>query len=266
MCTITAGFTPEASSRFRVVFNRDELRSRGRALPPEIQYKKGEAVGAFPVDRDQKGTWIGINRNGLIFTLLNYNPAPLVKEDGTPLPLPFPIPEKPVSRGGIIPSLLETGEIEEVIQKVEKFPLPSTLPFRLVAMDGQTELVCLWDRKRIRWITSRLGPGRIVFHTSSGMGDRVVEKSRGELWNSLLIQNPVGFSREKQDRFHRSIQKERPALGVVMDRPDAKTVSRTVIEMEEGRAKILYEDLYDEEAPETRIEFPLAPEGSRKWH
>ena len=67
MCTATWMAT---EGRFRLYFNRDELRSRGPARPPERLEREGTAILA-PIDGDRGGSWIAANEHGLVACLLN---------------------------------------------------------------------------------------------------------------------------------------------------------------------------------------------------
>ena len=77
--------------------NRDELRTRGREIPP-TRYATLDTAWVGPIDSDAGGTWIGTNEFGLTACLLNaYFPvgaAPEVAQQGAR------------SRGVIIPELL----------------------------------------------------------------------------------------------------------------------------------------------------------------
>jgi hypothetical protein len=55
MCTVSWWREPDS---YTVFFNRDELKTRSRALPPTIQQQNGVRYIA-PTDADGGGTWLG---------------------------------------------------------------------------------------------------------------------------------------------------------------------------------------------------------------
>lgn len=79
-----------------LTMNRDEARTRGPELPPEVNRPDDAPAWLAPRDSDKGGTWIGVNEHGIVACLLNryqdYDPALL--------------PEQPRSRGAIIPRLM----------------------------------------------------------------------------------------------------------------------------------------------------------------
>lgn len=96
MCTVTFCRT---GGRLLVVMNRDERWGRVQETPP--QTIPGDPSWSAPFDGEKGGTWIGVNDRGVVACLLNgYAPGDfeLFRRDDVP------------SRGGIIPSLLESEE------------------------------------------------------------------------------------------------------------------------------------------------------------
>ena len=70
MCTVT--WRAHAGG-YDLFMNRDELSSRGPALPPSVRERSGVRVVA-PVDSDGGGSWVAANEHGLAVCLLNYYP------------------------------------------------------------------------------------------------------------------------------------------------------------------------------------------------
>ena len=91
MCTVTVVPGREA---IRLACNRDELRSRAAALPPQVR-QFGPRRALLPVDPTSGGTWVAANDAGLAMTLLNVNPGNGLGTSAARL-----------SRGNIIPALL----------------------------------------------------------------------------------------------------------------------------------------------------------------
>src|SRR5215203_4046611 len=67
MCTVT--FIP-LSDRVFITHNRDEQKSRTKALPP-ANYIINDQTVLFPKDSQGGGSWIGINKRGHSAVLLN---------------------------------------------------------------------------------------------------------------------------------------------------------------------------------------------------
>lgn len=67
MCTIT---WLTRDNGYELFFNRDELRSRQRAAPPQL-HQDSKIRYLAPIDSDAGGTWISANQFGLSLCLLN---------------------------------------------------------------------------------------------------------------------------------------------------------------------------------------------------
>ena len=84
--------------------------------------------------------------------------------------------------------------------------------------------------------------------TSSSLGDRLVEEPRRALFKQLVA-NDHGDALRAQFRFHRHRWTASPELSVHMERADAVTVSRTVIDVRADATDLSYEPLCVETAP-----------------
>lgn len=100
-------------------------------------------------------------------------------------------------------------------------------PFRLLLFDRYQLVECWPDEGRIRHRRSFLYGA--VMRTSSGLGDALVARPRRALFNRILrtADDPC----VAQDRFHAHRWPGREALSVNMRRPDACTVSHTIVEV-----------------------------------
>src|SRR6516162_6037577 len=96
MCTLS--FIPRREG-YAAGMNRDELRSRPRALFPRV-YERGQILAAYPSE-PEGGTWIAVNGSGVLLALLNWN----LNRPGTAM-------SKQCSRGGMIPELIFEGSFE----------------------------------------------------------------------------------------------------------------------------------------------------------
>lgn len=221
MCTLTAiNLKPgEGRHGYRLVMNRDELRTRSRARPPEWR-DVGGVRAIWPVDPDGGGTWIASAETGLTLALVNSFPEPMPR-----------LPEGRPSRGLMIPRLIASEGLEGVVEGLEGIEVERFAPFRLVAVDlaegeeGTTPriLVVDWTLEELAIETHQDGPVCLV---SSGLGDSVVAPRLG-VYEEMLVGR--GLTVENQDRFHAHREGDRPELSVMLERELARTVSVTAV-------------------------------------
>lgn len=211
MCTVTVIDLPDGG--WRVACNRDELRSRPLAKPPESSQRHNiEAV--YPIDAQSGGTWIGVNQAGLLATLLNVNPYE-----------PASVPPDAPSRGELVPKLLAESQVPAALRLLGQLDLRSYAPFRLVLLD-EAHVVTVRQVHGDLTISPLEPRDRALFYTSSGLGDHLVEKQRSELFRSWSRQS---WDADRQDEFHAHRWLEWPELSVNMSRKDALTVSYTTV-------------------------------------
>lgn len=212
MCTVTV---ISLGGEARVAANRDELRSRPEAMPPEIR-PFGRRWAILPVDPVAGGTWIAANDAGLAMTVLNVTVAPDLGMVVRPR----------LSRGTIIPALLSCEALSEAVERAGSLDARAYAPFRLVVIDRGELAELRSDGKQVR-LVSREGLRLPRLFTSSGLGDGLVQGPRNELF---MRQFTAAKDRvAAQDAFHRHSWPDRPHLSVCMRRPDARTVSHTVV-------------------------------------
>lgn len=208
--------------------NRDELRSRPPAQPPERR-ASGVRSWVMPVDPVGGGTWIAASDAGVAMALLNLHDVPWVGE-ARPLP--------PKSRGVIIPRLIVGGDVESAVALGRRELRPSDYqPFRLVATDGARIAVFASDGNALKVAVEDLGSRPRLF-TSSGLGDMVVDAPRRGLFASMLESGDPTPSR--QDAFHRHSWPDRRDVSVCMERPEARTVSYTTIDVSRVKVVLRY--------------------------
>lgn len=231
MCTVS--FIPLIDDRggLRIVCNRDEKRSRPAASVPREQ-RQGQRRALYPLDPAGGGTWIAASDAGVVLLLLNVNESS--SASGTA--------EGPQrrSRGLIIPSLLHLGGVDEMVQACLRLRAAQFKPFRLAITSAGGAVVLHSDGVVIRCIGAVL-PKRVAMLTSSGLGDHLVEPPRRALFETMLGDGL--HSAARQDAFHRHHWIDRPHLSVQMSREDARTVSRTVIELKHDQIKMQYATL-----------------------
>jgi hypothetical protein len=212
MCTVTI---IQTSGGFRLATNRDEQRARPTALAPSVR-SFGERRALAPTDPQAGGTWVAATDAGLAFTVLNGNPRPMPE---------LPPSDRLVSRGMIIPTIAGASTISEAVSLTENLPLERMAPFRLVACDGRTIVEAWWACEELSLQRRPIAPSCWV---SSGLGDQFVQ-TRLPLFTEVVLD--AGATPESQDAYHTHQWPDNPRASVFMDREDARTVSRTIVDV-----------------------------------
>ena len=225
MCTLSWLITEQG---FDVFFNRDEKKSRPTALAPRFNEQKN---AIYPLDPVGGGTWLALTVQGTVFCLLNNYQA-----KNTQL-----MPENSISRGLVIPKLIERND--EVLKSnlldltllSKTLPLKNMSPFILcyfpskVTNDNDIQVIN-WDGDNL---SDNVAISPIV---SSGFDLTGVSKNR-------LASYSDDITDQKQHlAFHCSHQPERSAYSVCMHREDAHTVSFTHIQVRAENSLLHYTD------------------------
>ncbi|MBI2423053.1 MAG: NRDE family protein [Candidatus Hydrogenedentes bacterium] len=127
MCTLTIH---RSGSRLLVTMNRDEARTRGPEVPPQLWH--GGVSLLAPKDSDQGGTWMALNEDGVVACLLN-------KYDDQRRIAALQPRATFSSRGLIIPEILGQGPLHPCLDYVRETLQPGAyLPFTVViaALEG----------------------------------------------------------------------------------------------------------------------------------
>jgi hypothetical protein len=232
MCTVSVIHRGDRIAHaLRVVCNRDELRTRAEALPPRVCLL-GARRAVMPIDPVSGGTWIAGSDAGFVMTLLNHNPG-----GARTVPVNDGVPR---SRGTIIPRLVRASSFDEAVEHALHLRAREFQPFRLVILDMQSMCEIVSDGTTLRAFRTAT-EGRPLLFTSSGLGDELVDRSRRGLFEQLV---PQYFATPAaQDVFHRHTWEGREHLSAQMSRPDARTVSRTTVELSRGGARMTYEPI-----------------------
>ena len=225
MCTVS--LVPLADG-VRLACNRDEQRSRPVAHPPRV-WRAGNRAAVYPVDPVSGGTWIGVNDAGLALALLNRNRSGDARVAGR-------------SRGTLIPELLAVGTVAETRRRLARLLASDATvvePFTLIAMRGFDLGVATYGGRELSFEIRAMD--RPIVFTSSSLGDALVSPSRRALFAALVRSSPMPL--QGQARFHRHRWPGKPEISVCMSRPDAATVSRTVLELRGARVQLHYQPL-----------------------
>lgn len=237
MCTVSI---VQSAERLRLVVNRDEQRSRPLAQPPRIvQFSPSDSRervrAAMPIDPASGGSWVAVNDAGLAAALLNANRddrGQAVNREWGQTP-----PGSPArSRGEIVPRLAALTSLEAMVDAARAIDRARYQPFRLVCTGaGRAVLI----DPHLDFVQDLPVAGPLMF-TSSGLGDDVVEGPRRRLFADLVLDAAAPDQESAQDRFHGHRWESMPQVSVFMSRSDASTVSRTIVEIEAERLRMIY--------------------------
>ena len=225
MCTVS--IIPFGSRGYRLVANRDEQRTRAEAHPPVRTTLGAEGrTAVWPVDPAGGGTWVGVNDLGLCAAALNLN------EPADPSAAPR---RSERSRGSIIPALLHRTSAAGAAVDLQGLELAGILPFRMVVVDEIEAWIARWTGAELTVERTDLRP---ICLASSGLGDALVAPRLDLFAREVMAR---GAGPETQDAFHAHRWPERPEISVSMDRRDARTVSRTWVEVGSRSITMRYE-------------------------
>ena len=210
MCTLTLIAEDKA---YRLAMNRDERVARGAGTAPEIHEFDSTRV-IYPSD-GAGGTWIGVNEYGIALAVLNWNEPAL------------PVNEEFQSRGQLIPALIDSRSMPELLAASEVLDLERMRPFRMVGVFPAEPAI-----RELRWNSRNL---EIIPHLwesqhwfSSGLSDEQAKQSRNETCASAKDDSDAG-SMAWLRRLHAS-HGGGPAFGICVHRGDVETLSYTEID------------------------------------
>lgn len=125
MCTLTVW---RDAARLIVTMNRDDAAARPEAAPR--LWRDGDRSFAAPVDLEAGGTWIGVNRNGVVACLLNrYDRAAKGER----------------SRGGVVLAAMAGRDVTDAVACVEAVDHRSHGPFTCVVVSPRESQRVDWD-------------------------------------------------------------------------------------------------------------------------
>jgi hypothetical protein len=180
----------------------------------------------FPVDPAGGGTWVGVNAAGLTAALLNRTVAG-GPERGAPL-----------SRGLVLPRLLGEESLSGAVRILDALAAGHFRPFRLLVVHRNRALVASSDGGALS--SAHFTLVRPMLLTSSSLGDALVREPRRRLFEQMILAVPAEQRLEAQARFHEHQWPAHTAASVSMERPDARTVSRTVVGVNGGNVSLRY--------------------------
>ncbi|MEM7480961.1 MAG: NRDE family protein [Acidobacteriota bacterium] len=219
MCTVTWTSRPGG---YALYFNRDERRSRVAALPPAPAVGDGVRYLA-PRDPEGGGSWIVASETGWTVCLLNFwASAPLVDA------------AERSSRGLLVTGLAAIDRFERVAEHADP---RRYRPFTLLVLDPAGEARAF--RSDGLEFIRRWAPDPPLL-SSSSWDEGSVEGTREELWRASSL--ATGGTRADALAFMTRHAPERGPASPCMHRPDARTVSLTVVEVGAQRVSMAYAD------------------------
>jgi len=228
MCTASWWFGNDG--RYELFFNRDEQKSRSPAHAPQSFSRCGTAFLA-PIDADGEGSWIATNDFGISVCLLNHHPAP---EPNNPLPTrPAPSRGHLVLLGAVAPTVNDT------LDRIALHDLGRYRPFKLLALGPDRDIGLLtWNGRRLE---RTFAPVNAPCTSSSFQSAMVICERQRRF--ALLATGVVPGTRPPLEMFHDQHDPSTSASSVLMNRPDACTVSQVRIRVSPESATMEYRDI-----------------------
>lgn len=224
MCTLTWCHDQEG---FRVYFNRDEKRARLPAVPPAERIFSGVRV-LTAIDGDAGGSWLTVNEHGIAVAVLNFYDAdvPVPAGDGAA-----------ASRGHLVLRVAPVRDVEEADAIFQSFDSSAYRPFLLAVIGtGEQGFLIRWNGTQLSRTSIReIG---LPLTTSSFQTAEVLASRRAKF--HALAEQMGGVSDAMLEAFHRSRDSRGGAHSVTMTRPDARTVSFSVLSVDREAVSFQY--------------------------
>jgi hypothetical protein len=199
---------------YSLMFNRDESPRRAAARDfAGLADGAGAPWALFPVDPPSGGTFVGTNRAGASYAILNQHPAAYTRPEGAQ------------SRGRLIPLALAEGQAIRGLEAVAQQDLSRTPPFLLVGVDeGEAPVSLRWDGVELQ---RRLhGDGAYQTASSARFAERALPLRR-RLFDAMLQRLPElddAAILAAQEAYHLSPEPDE-TVAVWMRREEARSVS-----------------------------------------
>jgi uncharacterized protein with NRDE domain len=216
MCTLSV--FPNSKGTI-ITMNRDEKRSRGEAENISIT-----DTYCFPVDVPSQGTWVGMNRFGLVFALLNRY------QDEHP-------EGGQQSRGQIIPSFLSSVDLHEVQKKLDGFEVENYNPFDFLIIELGNIIHVSWDGKRL--LKEKQSLDDPFFISSSSERASEVLRYRRNVFTDFLNQTPFQEC-DIMSGLHLKRQRGHEGASIFMEREKVHTKSITQILLKSDQSDMFY--------------------------
>lgn len=214
MCTLT--WRREPKGIFEVFFNRDEKKTRRQAEPPREFTNPDGRRFLSPIDPDAGGTWMLANAMGVVVCLLNRWHERHVE-----------IAEPVYSRGRLVSGMAPMENVPAVEEQLRRRDLTHCRPFTMVAFDPVGERRFEWNGRKLRRMELEMPL------TSSSFRYEEVLQARKDWFDEVVDRD--GGLREQFWKFHSEWRDGPSAQTVRMCRPDAQTMSRSIVRVDAAR-------------------------------
>jgi hypothetical protein len=214
MCTLT--WRREATGTFEVFFNRDEKKTRSRAEPPREFTNPDGLRFLSPIDPDAGGTWMLANAMGVVVCLLN-------RWHESHMEVADPV----YSRGRLVSGMAPMENVPAVEEQLRRRDLSHCRPFTMVAFDAVGERGFEWNGRELRRMELAMPLTSSSFHYEEVM------EARRDRYEEVVDGN--GGTRKQLWRFHSEARGAPSAYTVRMCRPDAQTMSRSIVRVDARR-------------------------------
>jgi len=209
---------------YELFFNRDERKSRSRAIAPK-KFQQKTIHYLSPIDTDAGGTWIATNHFGITVCLLNY--YQYEHKD---------LNQNWISRGELVKDFASTSNLRQATEDFEALDLSHYRAFRLFMIDNKgSNRLFVWNGNQLH-IEENINTAK----TSSSVNTQEVKVSRYGLYHDLCLSDST--SSKDFINFHASHLPNKSAQSVCMHREDANTVSFSHIDVSAGTASFSYAD------------------------
>lgn len=232
MCTLT--WRREAKGTFEVFFNRDEKKTRSRAEPPREFLNPDGLRFLSPIDPDAGGTWMLANEMGVVVCLLNRWHESYVE-----------VAEPVYSRGRLVSGMAPMENVPAVEEDLRRRDLACCRPFTLVAFDPVGERGWEWNGRTLQRADLQMPLTSSSFHYEE------VAQARRDWFEESVDRG--GGNREQLWRFHSETPDGPSAYTVRMCRPDAQTMSRSIVRVDARRVDWNYVEENAELRGEPRV-------------
>ena len=224
MCTVS--WKSSLQGGYQLFFNRDEQRSRPRAIPPKRFSKQGRRYIA-PIDEKSGGSWIAVNDLGICaFLLNNYEAEEGVYERGQPFSSRGKIPITLCCQSGFDRSVGALLEMDK-----DRFP-----PFfaGIIGPNSESQ-VYRWDGQAFDRLSMES-----PFLTTSSFRSKEVQDYRKDRYLELVSSSSDAKTRLA---FHRDLGHEDRAFNPLMSRVDAETHCISSVYVDSNIAKFEYREV-----------------------
>jgi len=225
VCTLTWHRT---GGGYHLFVNRDERRERRPAQPPRA-LRAGALAALAPADGDHGGTWIAVNARGVSASLLNGPPPELPHGSDT---------ATYVTRGQVPLRLVAAESAATARALLSGLDLGAFRPFVVAVLDPREMFVAHWTGAEL---TLDAAPPRPPL-VSSSFATAAVRAERTALFARLVPDGAEGDPVERHLAFHRSHDPRPGPCSPCMHRPDARTVSRSWIDVGPTEIRFRYVD------------------------